>query len=56
MWQKLKEGMTTRQVSEILGVKGNRVRIGVDAPKDVAVHRGEIHERIKRGEASEKSM
>ena len=40
----------------VLGVKGNRVRIGVDAPKDVAVHRGEIHERIKRGEASEKSM
>ena len=40
----------------VLGVKGNQVRIGVDAPKDVAVHRGEIHEQIKREEASEKSM
>ena len=32
----------------VLGVKGNQVRLGVDAPKDVAVHREEIHERIKR--------
>ena len=32
----------------VLGVKGNQVRIGVNAPKDVAVHREEIFERIKQ--------
>ncbi len=31
----------------VLGVKGNQVRIGVDAPKTVSVHREEIFERIK---------
>ncbi|MCP5327723.1 MAG: carbon storage regulator CsrA [Sinobacteraceae bacterium] len=31
----------------VLGIKGNQVRLGINAPKDVAVHREEIFERIK---------
>jgi len=38
----------------VLGVKGNHVRIGVNAPKDVAVHREEIYSRIHATESSGK--
>jgi carbon storage regulator len=37
----------------VLAVKGSQVRIGINAPKEVAVHREEIYERVKQEKAED---
>ena len=40
----------------VLGVRGHQVRIGVDAPKDVSVHRQEIYEKIQKESPEENNL
>lgn len=40
----------------LVEIKGDRVRIGIEAPKDVSIHRSEVYDRIRQEEAATKTV
>jgi carbon storage regulator len=38
----------------VMGIKGNQVRIGINAPTDVGVHKEEIYERVRAEKAEDR--
>ena len=36
----------------VLGVRGNQIRIGIEAPRDIAIHREEVYDRIQAADDS----
>ena len=40
----------------VIQICGNKVRLGIDAPKEISVHRGEVYEKIKKEKKDENSQ